>query len=171
MWQTIIISACVLTVCLFNQSKSGKANNASIDFFWRLTVKVVSVELAPTERFSLKSTLTSCMLGNLHVFVVCWLFSKLKFSKNSFRSTMTLCTLHSFRNQSTLKLVACWVIFTRFMSSADYFQSQHFRTILSRKPSECQIAWIQIRPDILSGLIWVQTTCICENYQQRTSSV
>ena len=31
---------------------------------------------------------------------------------------------------------------------------------------QCQTAWIQIRPDILSGLIWVQTvfilhTCMC----------
>ena len=26
-------------------------------------------------------------------------------------------------------------------------------------PSGCQTVWIQIRPDILSGLIWVQTVC------------
>ena len=30
--------------------------------------------------------------------------------------------------------------------------------------SMCQIVWIQIRPDILSGLIWVQT--VCKSYQQ-----
>ena len=30
--------------------------------------------------------------------------------------------------------------------------------------SECQSVWIQIRPDILSGLIWVQTDC--KRYQQ-----
>ena len=29
---------------------------------------------------------------------------------------------------------------------------------------ECQKVWIQIRPDILSGLIWIQT--ICKGYQQ-----
>ena len=28
---------------------------------------------------------------------------------------------------------------------------------LSGIPSECQIVWIQIRPDTVSGLIWVQT--------------
>ena len=31
-------------------------------------------------------------------------------------------------------------------------------------PSGCQTVWIQIRPDILSGLIWVQT--VCKGYQQ-----
>ena len=31
-------------------------------------------------------------------------------------------------------------------------------------PSGCQTVWIQIRPDILSGLIWVQT--VCKRYQQ-----
>ena len=29
---------------------------------------------------------------------------------------------------------------------------------------ECQIVWIQIRPDVMSCLIWVQT--VCKNYQQ-----
>ena len=55
---------------------------------------------------------------------------------------------------------------TFFLLSADFFQNQLFRKILSRIPSECQIVWIQIRPDILSGLIWVQT--VCKGYQQTT---
>ena len=38
-----------------------------------------------------------------------------------------------------------------------------FPKILSGVPSECQTVWIQIRPDILSGLIWVQT--VCKRYQ------
>ena len=33
-------------------------------------------------------------------------------------------------------------------------------------PSGCQTVWIQIRPNILSGLIWVQT--VCNGYQQTT---
>ena len=33
-------------------------------------------------------------------------------------------------------------------------------------PSECQTVWIQITPDIMSGLIWFQT--VCKRYQQRT---
>ena len=31
-------------------------------------------------------------------------------------------------------------------------------------PSECQTVWIQIRPNVLSGLIWVQS--VCKSYQQ-----
>ena len=41
-----------------------------------------------------------------------------------------------------------------------------YLNILSGIPSECQTDWIQIRPDILSGLIWVQT--VCKSYQQTT---
>ena len=33
-------------------------------------------------------------------------------------------------------------------------------------PSRCQTVWIQIRPNILTGLIWVQT--VCNGYQQTT---
>ena len=53
-----------------------------------------------------------------------------------------------------------------FLSSADFFQNQLFRKILSGTPSECQTVWIQIRPDVLSGLIWVQT--VCKGFQQTT---
>ena len=38
--------------------------------------------------------------------------------------------------------------------------------ILPGTLSECQIVWIQIRTDILSVLIWVQT--VCKRYQQTT---
>ena len=41
-----------------------------------------------------------------------------------------------------------------------------FEKDLSAMPSECQTVWIQIRPDFLSGLIWVQT--VCKDYQQMT---
>ena len=33
-------------------------------------------------------------------------------------------------------------------------------------PSEYQTDWVQIRPDILSGLIWVQF--VCKGYEQMT---
>ena len=56
--------------------------------------------------------------------------------------------------------------FHDFTLSADFFQYQLFRKIISGIPSECQIVWIQIRPDILSGLIWVQT--VCKDQQQTT---
>ena len=31
-------------------------------------------------------------------------------------------------------------------------------------PSECQTVWIQIRPEVFSGLIWVQT--VRKGYEQ-----
>ena len=43
-----------------------------------------------------------------------------------------------------------------------FFQNQLFQKILSGIPPECQTDWIQIRPEVLSGLIWVQT--VCKNY-------
>ena len=39
---------------------------------------------------------------------------------------------------------------------ADCFQNQLYRKFLPGIPPECQIVWIQIRPDDLTGLIWVQ---------------
>ena len=36
-----------------------------------------------------------------------------------------------------------------------FFENQLFRKILSGIPSECQTVRIQVRPDIMSGLIWV----------------
>ena len=47
-----------------------------------------------------------------------------------------------------------------------FFQNYLFQKILSGTLSESQINWIQIRPDILLGLIWVQT--VCKDYQQTT---
>ena len=40
-----------------------------------------------------------------------------------------------------------------------FLSDQLFLKSLSGIPSECQIDWIQIRPDILSGLIWIQSVC------------
>ena len=44
--------------------------------------------------------------------------------------------------------------------------SFNFQNILSGITSRCQRDWIQIRPDILSGLIWVQS--VCKSYEQTT---
>ena len=46
-----------------------------------------------------------------------------------------------------------------FLSSVDFFKLSFFKKILSGIPLACQTVWIQIRPDVLSGLIWVQTVC------------
>ena len=58
--------------------------------------------------------------------------------------------------------------FSWFLSFADFFQNKPFQKILSgiRVPPVCLTVWIQIRPDVLSGLIWVQTVFKC--YQQTT---
>ena len=53
-----------------------------------------------------------------------------------------------------------------FESSADFFQNLLFQKIISGTLTECQTVWIQIRTDILSVLIWVQT--VCKGYQQTT---
>ena len=41
-----------------------------------------------------------------------------------------------------------------------------YQKILSGIPSECLTDWIQIRPDVSSGLIWVQS--VCKGYEQTT---
>ena len=68
-------------------------------------------------------------------------------------------------------LILCVLVTEQaFLSSADFFQNQLFQKIISGMPSECQTLWILIRPDILSGLIWVRT--VSKGYQQtRVSSV
>ena len=50
-------------------------------------------------------------------------------------------------------------MFTEFFSKSTFSKKQ-----ISGIPAECQTVWIQIRPDILSGLICAQT--ICEGNQQ-----
>ena len=61
----------------------------------------------------------------------------------------------------TIMNVSYTVLFSRLLI---LFQNQIFRKILSGIPSRCQTDWIQIRPDILSGLIWVQS--VSKGYQQ-----
>ena len=53
------------------------------------------------------------------------------------------------------------------MLPADFFSKLTFsKKNLPGTPSELQTVWIQIRTDILSVLIWVQT--VCKGYQQMT---
>ena len=59
------------------------------------------------------------------------------------------------------------IFFFSFLSSEDFFF--FFKLTFSKKnllgkPSECQTVWLQIRSDVLSGLIRVQT--VCKGYQQ-----
>ena len=57
-------------------------------------------------------------------------------------------------------LFCCLLFFLEINFFQNFFQ-------LSGIPSECQTDWIQIRPDLLSGLFWVQT--VCKVYQQTMS--
>ena len=47
-----------------------------------------------------------------------------------------------------------------------FSKSFFFLKILSGIPTDCQTDWIQFRPNILSGLIWLQT--VCKGYEQTT---
>ena len=64
-------------------------------------------------------------------------------------------------------IFAPWEIFHAFCRLLIFFfQNQLFRKFLPGIPSECVTDWIQIRPDVLSGLVWVQS--VCKSYQQKT---
>ena len=65
---------------------------------------------------------------------------------------------------STLCLLGNMAVF--FVVCWTFFHDQLFWKILSGIPSEHQAVWIQIRPDVLLGLIWFQT--VCKSYQQMT---
>ena len=62
---------------------------------------------------------------------------------------LPLCMLGIFH----VFVVICWL-----------FSKLTFKKVLSGTLSECQTAWIQIRANILSVLIWVET--VCKGYQQ-----
>ena len=51
--------------------------------------------------------------------------------------------------------IACIFVVCCFFS----FKINFFEKIISEIYQKCQTLWIQIRPDILSNLIWVQTAC------------
>ena len=71
----------------------------------------------------------------------------------------------SKREVSKDHYLARLVNFYDFVSSVDFFQ---FLITFSEKFFQCQTLWIQNRPDILSGLMWVLT--VCKGYQQMTKS-
>ena len=58
---------------------------------------------------------------------------------------------------NTLCNFGYWVIVHAILSSADFFQNQLFRKIISGIPPECQTVWTQTRPDVLLGVIWTLT--------------
>ena len=63
---------------------------------------------------------------------------------------------------------ACRVIFHAFQSTAVFF---FFSKSYPSRLLQWITFWIQLRPDVLSGLIWVQTVCIHVGYQLTTVTV
>ena len=66
--------------------------------------------------------------------------------------TSTLCILGNF----SWIFVVCWL----------FFKINFLKKILLGISSGCQTVWIQIRIDILLGMVWVQI--VCKVYQQTT---
>ena len=70
------------------------------------------------------------------------------------------------KSTKNLNILHAGYFFMLLLSSANFFQSELFPKILSGTLPECQTVWIQIKTDILSVMIWVQT--VCKGYQQTT---
>ena len=64
----------------------------------------------------------------------------------------------------------CFLLFFLFISKSFFFSENYFKNAItiSEKQfvNQCKTVWIQIRPDILFGLIWLQF--VCKGYQQMT---
>ena len=52
------------------------------------------------------------------------------------------------------------------LSLSDSLKNELFKIILPGTLSECQTVWVQVRLNVLSGLLWAQT--VCKVYQQMT---
>ena len=65
-------------------------------------------------------------------------------------------------------LISFWIFQYCFYHSFTLYYCAIFDSLITvfSIPSGCQTVWIQIRPNILAGLIWVQT--VCKGYQQTT---
>ena len=69
-------------------------------------------------------------------------------------------------DMSSLTLCQLGILFLLFCRLLTFFQNLPFQKILSGTVPVCQTVWIPIRPDVLSGLIWVYS--VCKNQQQTT---
>ena len=118
----------------------------------------------------------------INFFVVCRIFSKSTFLKNSFRNTIWVSNRKD--PDQTLNFSCCFFVVCRifsklnrldpdqdlivhvvFLLSAEFFQNQLFQKILSGKPSKCQTDWIQIRTNF-SGCFFV----VCRIFSKSTFS-
>ena len=91
------------------------------------------------------SSALSCYWLKAHL--ICYL----KWSSDQQTSTLYAAALITSLHAGKLSML--------LLPSADFFQNYLFKKIISGTLSEWQTVWIQIRTDILSVLISVQTVC------------
>ena len=60
-------------------------------------------------------------------------------------------------NDAKINSLPTWIFFGLFNGQLIFFKINFFEKNISGMPTECQTVWILIRPDILSGLICVQS--------------
>ena len=102
-----------------------------------LIINIQGHRLAETELYQIRPTLKEGYVGSLHYLLF-------------------------HRHLNSLSPGKFFMLFCRLLICS----KSTFQKILRGIQSECQTEWIQIRPDILSGLIWVQSVCKC--YEQMT---
>ena len=105
------------------------------------------------------SALTLCMLGNFACFCI------LPASIPSRATIRPPAKRHSNGVSLARSIVARNYVFTGLLASPPPPKK---KKKIFQELSECQTIWTQIRTDVLSDLIWVQTVCKC--YQQTTKS-
>ena len=104
---------------------------------------VFDCHLSPvTRQMEIKNTVS---IDFWSAFVDCWL---------RFRLPPTRCANGCDYHHVELNSLHAGKFVCFFLSSAFFPQNQLLWKILSGIPSECQTVWIQIRLDVLSGLIW-----------------
>ena len=69
-----------------------------------------------------------------------------------------MCDPYNLNPLPTGKFCVFFCCLLRFFSKSTFLKNS------CKIPSECQTVWVQIRPDVLSGLIWVQI--VFKWYQQ-----
>ena len=126
------------TLLFFSFMREGRIKNTTISWPSSATYRPMSRIL----KLVLQIQCTVMLKANpRHTFLYC--------SYPKYSNTLILCPLGN---------ISCFFVF--------FFSKSTFSKMLSEIPSECQTDWFQIRPDVLSGLIWVQT--VCKSYQQTT---
>ena len=137
--------------CQHYQSVKQFGSRSGPTFCWawsgsKLFAKVISRQ--QKSQLLTRNELSELKLPSIKLVPFC---NKISFSKRSCLDAV-LNSFHAFA-------VVCRLFFLKLAFCKKFFQQ--LSTL-----SECQTVWIQIRPNILLGLIWVQT--VWEGYKQTT---